>query len=63
MDFFAHQAQARKQSRRMVALFVLAVIAIVGLIDLAEAHGRWRLADSRLLGSDRLDVYERVREG
>ncbi|PKP86873.1 MAG: riboflavin biosynthesis protein RibD [Alphaproteobacteria bacterium HGW-Alphaproteobacteria-17] len=35
----------------------------IGLTDLAEAHGRWRLADSRLLGSDRLDVYERFREG
>ena len=35
----------------------------IGLTDLADAHGRWRLADSRLLGSDRLDVYERVREG
>lgn len=35
----------------------------IGLSDLADAHGRWRLSDSRLLGSDRLDVYERVREG
>ncbi|MFZ5726874.1 MAG: bifunctional diaminohydroxyphosphoribosylaminopyrimidine deaminase/5-amino-6-(5-phosphoribosylamino)uracil reductase RibD, partial [Pseudomonadota bacterium] len=35
----------------------------IGLSDLAAAHGRWRLADSRMLGSDRLDVYERVREG
>jgi len=33
----------------------------IGLSQLAEAHGRWRLQDSRLLGSDRLDVYERVR--
>ncbi|HEY0595337.1 bifunctional diaminohydroxyphosphoribosylaminopyrimidine deaminase/5-amino-6-(5-phosphoribosylamino)uracil reductase RibD [Sphingopyxis sp.] len=33
----------------------------IGLTDLAGAHGRWRLADSRLLGSDRLDVYERTR--
>lgn len=32
----------------------------IGLTDLTQAHGRWRLADSRLLGSDRLDVYERV---
>lgn len=42
MDFFAHQAQARKQSRRMIALFVVAVVAIVGLIDLAfiVAFGR-----------------------
>ncbi len=35
----------------------------IGLTNLADAHGRWRLTDSRLLGSDRLDVYERVREG
>jgi len=33
----------------------------IGLSDLGRAHGRWRLADSRLLGSDRLDVYERIR--
>ncbi|HET6523361.1 bifunctional diaminohydroxyphosphoribosylaminopyrimidine deaminase/5-amino-6-(5-phosphoribosylamino)uracil reductase RibD [Sphingopyxis sp.] len=33
----------------------------IGLADLAQAHGRWRLADSRMLGSDRLDVYERIR--
>ena len=33
----------------------------IGLADLAGAHGRWRLSDSRLLGSDRLDVYERTR--
>ena len=33
----------------------------IGLTDLAGAHGRWRLADSRMLGSDRLDVYERIR--
>jgi diaminohydroxyphosphoribosylaminopyrimidine deaminase/5-amino-6-(5-phosphoribosylamino)uracil reductase len=34
----------------------------IGLGDLAGAHRRWRLADSRMLGIDRLDVYERVRE-
>lgn len=39
------------------------VLGDIGLTDLADAHGRWRLTDSRLLGSDRLDVYERVREG
>ncbi|WP_184646559.1 bifunctional diaminohydroxyphosphoribosylaminopyrimidine deaminase/5-amino-6-(5-phosphoribosylamino)uracil reductase RibD [Sphingopyxis sp. JAI128] len=33
----------------------------IGLADLADAHGRWRLDDSRMLGSDRLDVYERIR--
>jgi diaminohydroxyphosphoribosylaminopyrimidine deaminase / 5-amino-6-(5-phosphoribosylamino)uracil reductase len=33
----------------------------IGLAELAGAHGRWRLHDSRALGSDRLDVYERVR--
>jgi diaminohydroxyphosphoribosylaminopyrimidine deaminase/5-amino-6-(5-phosphoribosylamino)uracil reductase len=33
----------------------------IGLLDLAPAHGRWRLYDARMLGSDRLEVYERVR--
>lgn len=33
----------------------------LGLTSLHEAHGRWRLLDSRLLGSDRLEVYERAR--
>lgn len=35
----------------------------IGLTDLAAAHGRWRLDDARMLGSDRLEVYERVRIG
>ena len=35
----------------------------IGLTDLSHAHGGWRLTDSRLLGIDRLDVYERAREG
>ncbi len=37
------------------------VLRDIGLTDLADAHGRWRLSDSRLLGSDRLEVYERIR--
>ena len=34
----------------------------IGLTGLAAAHGRWRLHDARALGSDRLEVYERMRE-
>ena len=34
----------------------------IGLTDLSTAHGRWRISDERTLGSDRLEVYERVRE-
>ena len=34
----------------------------IGLSDLSDAHGRWHLHDARALGSDRLEVYERVRE-
>ncbi|MBV1691497.1 bifunctional diaminohydroxyphosphoribosylaminopyrimidine deaminase/5-amino-6-(5-phosphoribosylamino)uracil reductase RibD [Novosphingobium sp. G106] len=30
----------------------------IGLSSLAEAHGKWRLADRRQLGSDTLEVYE-----
>jgi diaminohydroxyphosphoribosylaminopyrimidine deaminase/5-amino-6-(5-phosphoribosylamino)uracil reductase len=33
----------------------------IGLARLADAHGRWTIADSRMLGIDRLEVYERVR--
>lgn len=39
-----------------------AAIGDIGLADLSDAHGRWHLADSRLLGSDRLDVYDAVRK-
>ncbi len=35
----------------------------IGLADLAEAHGRWHLLDARPLGSDRVEVYERRRNG
>ncbi len=33
----------------------------IGLGDLASAHGRWSCIDSRRLGIDTLDVYERLR--
>lgn len=35
-------------------------IGDVGLADLAAAHGRWRLTDTRTLGIDRLSIYERI---
>lgn len=38
-------------------------LAGLGLESLADAHGRWRLLDSRMLGSDRLEVYERAGDG
>jgi diaminohydroxyphosphoribosylaminopyrimidine deaminase / 5-amino-6-(5-phosphoribosylamino)uracil reductase len=34
----------------------------IGLDAIADAHGRWRAADPRPLGIDRLEVYERVRD-
>ena len=33
----------------------------IGLATLAPAHGQWWLIDTRQLGSDRLEVYERTR--
>ncbi|WP_420144435.1 bifunctional diaminohydroxyphosphoribosylaminopyrimidine deaminase/5-amino-6-(5-phosphoribosylamino)uracil reductase RibD [Sphingobium sp.] len=39
----------------------LAGIGDIGLADLADAHGRWRMTDTRQLGADRLEVYEAVR--
>ena len=35
----------------------------VGLDAIADAHDRWRLTSERRLGVDRLEVYERVRDG
>jgi diaminohydroxyphosphoribosylaminopyrimidine deaminase/5-amino-6-(5-phosphoribosylamino)uracil reductase len=37
----------------------LPAIGDIGLAALAEAHGRWSLADRRQLGKDMLEVYER----
>ena len=39
----------------------LAGIGDIGLTDLSQAHGRWRLIDERRLGADGLEVYEAVR--
>jgi len=36
----------------------LPCVADFGLSELGDAHGRWRLTDSRSLGKDRLEVYE-----
>jgi len=36
-------------------------VGYIGLDSIADAHRRWRLADTRALGIDRLEVYERVR--
>jgi diaminohydroxyphosphoribosylaminopyrimidine deaminase/5-amino-6-(5-phosphoribosylamino)uracil reductase len=36
-------------------------IGDIGLGDLAQGHGRWRLDDARALGEDRLEVYARMR--
>ncbi|MBC9034537.1 bifunctional diaminohydroxyphosphoribosylaminopyrimidine deaminase/5-amino-6-(5-phosphoribosylamino)uracil reductase RibD [Sphingomonas sp. JC676] len=35
-------------------------LADIGLADLAAAHNRWTLSDARMLGSDRIEVYERA---
>ena len=39
----------------------LAALGDMGLGALAEAHGRWRLADRRDLAPDTLEIYERTR--
>ena len=36
-----------------------AALGDIGLERLADAHGRWTCTDARMLGSDRLEVYER----
>ncbi len=39
-----------------------AALGDIGLGNLANAHGRWRLMDTRMLGSDRCELYERLRD-
>lgn len=36
-------------------------LGYVGLTALADAHGRWTVGETRMLGIDRLEVYERAR--
>ncbi len=36
-------------------------VGYIGLTALADAHGRWDFRETRMLGMDRLEVYERVR--
>lgn len=38
-----------------------AAVGPIGLAGLGDAHGRWRLIESAALGSDRREVYQRVR--
>lgn len=38
-----------------------AALGDIGLGHLADAHGRWRLEDTRLLGNDRMESYQRMR--
>lgn len=38
-------------------------LGAIGLAYLAEAHGRWRLAERRQLGKDTYEAYERARTG
>jgi diaminohydroxyphosphoribosylaminopyrimidine deaminase / 5-amino-6-(5-phosphoribosylamino)uracil reductase len=38
-----------------------AALGDIGLGAIGDAHGRWCIADTRQLGDDRLDIYERMR--
>lgn len=40
-----------------------AALGDIGLGTLSDAHGRWRLADAQVLGQDRVEIYQRMREG
>lgn len=38
----------------------LSALGDIGLAQLDDAHGHWRLFETRMLGKDRLEVYERA---
>ena len=53
-----------KIERRYISFLIgggKASLGDIGLTDLPEAHGRWRLTDERSFAPDRLEVYERLR--
>jgi Zn-dependent protease with chaperone function len=54
MDFFAHQDEARRASRRLIWVMALAVIAVVAAVDLAvlAAFGLGPFVDPRLFGPE-----------
>jgi Zn-dependent protease with chaperone function len=54
MDFFAHQDEARRASRRLIWVMVLAVTAVVAAVDLAvlAAFGLGPFVDPRLFGPE-----------
>ena len=39
----------------------LPALGDIGLASLDQAHGRWRIADWRRLGADRLEIFDRTR--
>jgi diaminohydroxyphosphoribosylaminopyrimidine deaminase/5-amino-6-(5-phosphoribosylamino)uracil reductase len=39
-----------------------AALGDIGIANIGDAHGRWLLMETRMLGTDRLEVYERARE-
>jgi Zn-dependent protease with chaperone function len=49
MDFFAEQDRARRNTRRLLLLFALAVVVLIALTNLAVALGVW-LMDAELFG-------------
>jgi len=40
----------------------MAALGDIGLYNLANAHGRWQLAETRQLGSDTFTAYRRTRQ-
>lgn len=40
----------------------LSALGDIGLTDLADAHGRWQLSDTRMLGNDRMESYHRIEQ-
>lgn len=38
----------------------LSALGDIGLAQLDDAHGQWRLVETRMLGKDRMEVYERA---
>ena len=56
MDFFQQQDQARLQTKRLTALFIVAVLLIMMLVNLVVVFGLFKLQS---VGGSSLDRLER----
>jgi len=60
MNFFEYQEQARRQSRWLVILFILAVVTIIVIAAALEKTGHVQTETARFLGINRNTLAKKM---